>query len=138
MIYQAGQDRFRHSLTLIKSGQYQEASEILAGVCKEEESNHKAWNAFGVALAKLGEGESARTCFSNALLFDPDNPTYKRNRDKLAPKGISPGALAGENAELPVSKTIKKKKTYDYTLIAGILLLVLGIILIIAGQVAGR
>jgi tetratricopeptide (TPR) repeat protein len=44
--------------------------------------NHKAWNALGICLFKIGEYESAGTCFEKALSLYPQNATYQKNYDK--------------------------------------------------------
>jgi hypothetical protein len=82
----SGPDLFSQGLSYFKSGKYEEALDIFQELTEKDDSNHKAWNALGVTLAKMGEHDSARICFHNALVYDPDNATYKKNLEKLEPE----------------------------------------------------
>lgn len=115
----AGHDLFRQGITLFKSGKYQEAAEIFHRVTEKDEYNHKAWNALGVALTKIGDRENAQLCFENAHQIDPDNPTYLKNLVNLTRKK--------KPIKNPVKKPkpVKKRPISDYILAVGGVLLFL-------------
>ncbi len=69
-------------MRLFRSGDVSGACEQFHQAVEQDENNHKAWNALGICLSKTGEHEDADTCFENALMLDPGNATYERNREK--------------------------------------------------------
>lgn len=72
-------DLFAEGISLIKSGDVDKASDIFSELVEKDEKNHKAWNAYGVALSQTTHIDSAIHCFENALALDPQNPVYRRN-----------------------------------------------------------
>jgi len=73
---------FDEGMKLFRSGDVPGACEQFHQAVEQDENNHKAWNALGICLSKTGEHEDADTCFENALMLDPGNATYERNREK--------------------------------------------------------
>ena len=71
---------FQDGVTLFKSGDYSAAAEHFHQVTQENEKNHKAWNALGICLSKMGRYSDANTCFTYAIRLGPDNDTYKKNK----------------------------------------------------------
>lgn len=78
----ADTDFFQLGLSAFKIGQYENAINLFHKAIDEDNNNPKIWNAFGVTLSKQGDFISARKCFENALMMDPGNITYEKNRDK--------------------------------------------------------
>lgn len=73
---------FDEGMKLFRSGDVPGACEQFHQAVEQDENNHKAWNALGICLSKSGEHEDADTCFENALMLDPGNSTYERNRER--------------------------------------------------------
>lgn len=71
---------FQDGVTLFKSGDYNAAAEHFYQVTQENEKNHKAWNALGTCLSKMGRYSDANTCFTYAIRLDADNDIYKKNK----------------------------------------------------------
>jgi len=69
-------------MRLFRSGDVPGACEQFHQAVEQDENNHKAWNALGICLSKSDEYEDADTCFENALMLDPGNSTYERNRER--------------------------------------------------------
>ncbi|MDX8550067.1 YIP1 family protein [Methanospirillum sp. J.3.6.1-F.2.7.3] len=70
---------FDEGLRLFKSANYKASSEQFAAITKTDENNHKAWNALGICLSKLGQFDDAFSCFEKALKLDPGNERYEKN-----------------------------------------------------------
>lgn len=68
-------------MTFYRQGDIKKAAEEFFAVTEEDPSNDKAWNAYGICLTKLSEFVSAERCYENALKIQPDNQSYKKNRD---------------------------------------------------------
>ena len=77
-----GNMSFDEGMRLFRSGDVPGACEQFHQAVEQDENNHKAWNALGICLSKTGEHEDADTCFENALMLDPGNSTYERNRER--------------------------------------------------------
>ena len=77
---------FQDGVRLYKEGKYIEAVEKLHAVASAEHTNHKAWNALGVALSKTGDLDQSIICFENALSLDPANKTYIVNLGRAKTK----------------------------------------------------
>lgn len=77
-------DLYQKGIMAYRRGEMGHAIDILMKVVEQSEENHHAWNALGVALTKTGKYQDADLCFENALVIDPDNAVYLRNRDKNA------------------------------------------------------
>ena len=75
IIYKKGIEAFRR-------GELQKASGLLLQVVETTEEDHHAWNALGVVFTKMGKYEDADVCFENALILDPSNEVYMRNRER--------------------------------------------------------
>ena len=73
---------FDEGMRLFRSGNITGARGQFHQAVEQDENNHKAWNALGICLSKTGEYEDADTCFENALMLEPGNSTYERNREK--------------------------------------------------------
>ncbi len=82
-------DSFHKGLKAYREGNYQEAVQLLKRAVSENEGNHKAWNALGVTLSKMGQIEEAVSCYENALKYDPGNTSYEQNRDQIVRKAFS-------------------------------------------------
>lgn len=109
---------FQEGIRLYKEGRYVEAVEKLHAVIIVENSNHKAWNALGVALSKTGDTEQSLVCFENALQFDGANKTYLKNLDRakirrvggtrIHPLGEDPTGESKEKTGYSSHPTFKK------------------------------
>lgn len=73
---------FDTGMKLFRAGDIAGAIEEFREAVDQDENNHKVWNALGICFSKSGEYEDADTCFENALMLDPGNATYEKNRDK--------------------------------------------------------
>lgn len=73
---------FQDGVRLYREGKYSEAVEKLHSVVSAEHENHKAWNALGVALSKVGDLDQSIICFENARSLEPGNETYRKNLEK--------------------------------------------------------
>jgi len=98
-------DQFNEGMDLYYQGEIQKASEIFLDITNQDTSHHKAWNALGVCLKKLGNLKQAHECFKNAIYLSPDNPKYQRNLDIL-----SYDENEQKNRTDPVKKERKKKR----------------------------
>ncbi|MDD1724749.1 MAG: tetratricopeptide repeat protein, partial [Methanospirillum sp.] len=70
---------FREGMNYYAEKQYRQAAEIFNRIVGEDNTNHRAWNALGICLTRLGEYDSAAQCYRNALALEPDNGSYARN-----------------------------------------------------------
>ncbi len=119
------ESRFDEGISLIKAGKIEEAIDIFSELVERNDRNHKAWNAYGVALSQTIHKESAVHCFENALQLDPDNKIYQRNLDRI--KKPTEKKVTRKKAELT-----PQKKSRAWISGAVILVLLAGIIGIIA------
>lgn len=115
----AEQKSFSQGLSLFKSGKYQEASEKFLQIINQNEGNHKAWNALGVSLSKIGDRENAKLCFENAVALDPNNITYNKNLLTFEPKKKPIKKVVLKPKGKPIPKKNKKRPITDYILAAG-------------------
>lgn len=72
---------FDDGMRLFRAGDVSGACEQFHQAVEQDENNHRAWNALGICLSKTGQYDDADTCFENALMLDPGNATYERNRE---------------------------------------------------------
>lgn len=79
MAAESDEELFDKGISLLKNGKIEEAIDIFSELVEKDEQNHKAWNAFGIALSHTDHKDSAIHCFENALSIEPDNTIYKRN-----------------------------------------------------------
>jgi len=98
--------RFDEGISLIKAGKIEEAIEIFSELVEKDATNHKAWNAYGVALSQTIHTESAIHCFENALQLDPGNKIYERNLKRV--KSPPPKKVPRKMAELTPHKKSRK------------------------------
>lgn len=73
------EELFNKGISFLKNEKTEEAIDIFSELVEKDDKNHKAWNAFGVALSQTAHKDSAIHCFENALSLDPENTVYKRN-----------------------------------------------------------
>lgn len=104
---------YDEGLRLFKSANYRAAAEQFAAVTEADENNHQAWNALGICLSKLGEYENAGTCFDNAVMLAPDNPTYRKNQAGNEKKRQSRPALELDDDHKTTGDEIKKTPVDD-------------------------
>lgn len=83
-------DNFQEAMTAYKKGNYKAAAEQFYQVVQEDKSDHRAWNAYGICLTKLGLFDEAAGCYDNASRLQPDNASYMKNR-ALNEKKREPG-----------------------------------------------
>ncbi len=76
-----GSSAYLRGMTLYRQGDYKKAAEEFFSVTEKDPSNDKAWNAYGICLTRLSEYASAERCYENALMIQPGNEIYKKNRD---------------------------------------------------------
>lgn len=70
---------FREGMNYYEEKKFRQAAEVFNRIISEDDTNHRAWNAMGICLTRLGEYESAAQCYRNALSLEPDNGSYARN-----------------------------------------------------------
>jgi len=126
---------FDEGISLIKAGKIEESIDIFSELVERDKRNHKAWNAYGVALSQTTHKESAIHCFENALAVDPGNKIYLRNlsRVKTPPARKIPPKMRD---------LVKNKRGRGNFVTAAIFILVLFIIgslalLLVSGMVPG-
>ena len=95
-------DRLKEGIDSFKEGNFEESIGAFLEVVSEDNHNHKAWNALGVAYSKFGLCSKADICFRNALAYDIDNTIYQKNRNK----NINALLLKGQSL-------VQKKKPLD-------------------------
>lgn len=79
-------ERYKRGMAKYKDGEWKEAAEIFHAIVEDDQVNHRAWNAYGICLTKLGEYKEAGKSYENALLMQPGNASYEKNRDINAEK----------------------------------------------------
>lgn len=83
----------RDGMECYRAGEYAAAAREFFQVLDDDNTNHKVWNALGICLNKLGQYQNAATCFEKALLLDPTNKTYTKNRIMNAGKIPEPNPI---------------------------------------------
>jgi len=108
---------FDEGMKLFKSGDYSGASERFLAAVGEDDQNHKAWNALGICLSKTVQYEDAAVCFDNAVALDPDNETYRKNKDRNDKKrGVQQEtSLELDDEPAPVKKGAAPSLTGKYS-----------------------
>jgi beta-lactamase superfamily II metal-dependent hydrolase len=76
-------NRFDEGISCIKAGKIDRAIEIFSDLVEKDERNHRAWNAYGVALSQTNQKDRAIHCFEHAILLDPGNKVYERNLSRI-------------------------------------------------------
>ena len=71
---------YNQALSLFRLKDYTRAAELMFEIVEKDNSDHRAWNSYGICLSKLREYNSAAVCFNNATNLDPDNPVYQKNK----------------------------------------------------------
>lgn len=112
--------RFDEGISLIKTGKFEEAIDIFSELVKKDNRNHKAWNAYGVALSQTNHSENAISCFENALQLDPDNKIYQRNLNRIK----NPPAKTPKSK---IADLTPHKKSRSWLYGAALLVLLIGI-----------
>ena len=74
--------RFQEGMKLYQKEEFVKAAEIFHQIVVDDGMNHRAWNAYGICLTRLGEYQAAHDCYENALMLEPGNMSYERNKDK--------------------------------------------------------
>lgn len=97
---------FDYGMKAFKVGEYQQAAEYFMAVTEVDDQNHKAWNALGICLSKMGNFKQASICFDNALLLVPNNEVYERNKTKnevkINKKSISDISIKTSDEKFPL------------------------------------
>lgn len=75
-------ERFREGMRLFGEKDYTRAEEVFRDILSHDHSNHAAWNAIGVIFSKTGRYHLADEAFEQALILNPGNITYEKNRDR--------------------------------------------------------
>ncbi len=75
--------KFKQGVSYFKDEKFEQAFNIFLEIVSYNKKNHKAWNALGVTLSKLGNYAEINTCFENALFLDPKNLVYQKNLTKI-------------------------------------------------------
>ncbi|WP_181391323.1 tetratricopeptide repeat protein [Methanospirillum stamsii] len=105
---------FDEGMRLFRSGDIPGACEQFHQAVEQDENNHKAWNALGICLSKTGEYEDAETCFENALMLDPGNATYEKNREKNDQKRPVGWKIRENEKPAPEPKQTQKREYSGY------------------------
>jgi Zn-dependent protease with chaperone function len=79
-------DAFQNGMIEYKRGNIQKSREYFKQAIDVDDQNPKAWNALGIIFSKLGQNKDALTCFENARLLEPNNPTYQKNANSIKNK----------------------------------------------------
>ncbi|MDD1729812.1 MAG: MBL fold metallo-hydrolase [Methanospirillum sp.] len=118
--------RFNEGLSLIKSGNIEEAIEIFSELIEKDERNHRVWNAYGVALSQTDRKESAIHCFGNALALDPGNPAYLRNLNRIS----NPSEKKPRQKPAELTKNTKYSRNKPLLILIGtcVIILILSVI----------
>lgn len=99
MSHSSGQDLFKEGIAQFKSGNHQEAADLFLEIIRQDEENHKAWNALGVIHTTAGRFQEADECYEKALSLAPGTKPYIRNQERnRASMGVQEEAPA-EDAE---------------------------------------
>ncbi len=75
-------NRFQEGIKLYQQEDFVKAAEIFHQIVVEDRMNHRAWNAYGICLTRLKEYQAAHDCYENALMLEPGNMSYERNKDR--------------------------------------------------------
>lgn len=75
-------ERFREGMRLFGEKDYSGAEKIFREILSSDHTNHAAWNAIGVVFSKTDRYSLADEAFEQALLLNPGNITYEKNRDR--------------------------------------------------------
>lgn len=123
------QDIYKKGIEAYRRGDLSQASHHLMQVVETDEHDHRAWNALGVVLTKMGKYQDADVCFENALILDQGNAVYERNRVKNSShvKKDMKELLSSGYFSLPANLPFGLSAPY---LIGGILLLLILIALL--------
>lgn len=70
---------FDEGMRAFNNKEYHNALSLFLQATKDDETNHKAWNALGVTLVKMGSYGEADACFKTAIELSPGNGAYIRN-----------------------------------------------------------
>ncbi len=105
---------FDDGIKAFKEGEYHQAAEYFVNVTELDSQNHKAWNALGICLSKMGDYEQASICFDNALLIAPNNETYERNKTKNKVK-VTKKHSSGTDVQISEEEFIHITKESDST-----------------------
>jgi len=73
-------DKYGQAMAQYKAGAWKDAAEIFHEIVESDQSHHRAWNAYGICLTKLGLYNEAARCYENALALQPGNASYEKNR----------------------------------------------------------
>ncbi|MDD1729418.1 MAG: PKD domain-containing protein [Methanospirillum sp.] len=71
---------FDEGMQAFTKREYNSAIALFLQATKEDEKNHKAWNALGVTLVKTHQYKDADTCFKIAIDLAPGNGIYIKNQ----------------------------------------------------------
>jgi tetratricopeptide (TPR) repeat protein len=123
---QESTDIYNKWIAAFRRGDVKSAINLLTKLVDARENDHRAWNVLGVAFAKSGLYEDADVCFQNAVMLDPQNQVYSKNRDKnlnYLPK----------DSKKRIEEFIDQVKEYknDKYAIGGIIGIILALIIII-------
>ncbi len=80
------QNGYKEAMALYQKGEFKSAAEKFHALVEENRMNHRAWNGYGICLTRLGEYQAAKDCYENALLLDPGNISYEKNKEINAKK----------------------------------------------------
>ncbi len=132
---QKGEELLKQAIKSYKAGNSEVAVSLLTDAVSVDDSNHKAWNAFGVILSTAKRYSDADVCFSNALLLDENNETYRKNYEKNLKK-IKPETIIEKlkGGKLKLSDLLEKK-IYGLPLLpltAGLVILIILLLLSMA------
>lgn len=129
---------YKKAIWNIKNNNYQESVNIFSKLLSMDQNNHKAWNAFGVVLNKLGNLDEAKTCFEIALRLNPENIVYnnnlKKNNKKVDVKsGNKIGKVQLKRIDTaPINKCAVKEKNissrYSFIILFSIILILISAI----------
>lgn len=121
-------DPFESGLDAIRSGNYSEAIGILSEYVELHEEDHRAWNALGIACAKLKRFDEADICFENCLILAPDDQRYLKNRN-INSKHVKSGKESGDTTDTKKHSLIDLRRVNKKYLTIGIAALIVLLII---------
>lgn len=124
---------FEEGLQQVKAGNFDAAVQAFREVTTADDQHHKAWNALGFTLTRLGRYEEAEECFQVALQIKPDEAVYLKNQAVNAKKrGV--GTPYQKPSQSPVIQEKNTgKKTLTIILGSLIIIMILGGAIILYG-----
>ncbi|HOL42317.1 MAG TPA: tetratricopeptide repeat protein, partial [Methanospirillum sp.] len=133
-------ERFREGMRLYAEKDYSRAEHIFREILNNDHTNHVVWNAIGVVFSKTGRYQLADEAFEQALILQPGNSTYEKNRDrnlrKIPSDDIPVPMVSHQDMERYRKWRVRGKSRLNIRTITFIVLLTLALCLLSGGLFA--